>query len=89
MHIIPALAITTAVAFTSNLPLGFWRAGQRKFSWRWFLAVHLSIPLVIFVRISLGISLWYVWIGIAAAIGGQILGGLARKRWRSNSLSAG
>ena len=81
-HLLPALLATLTVAFIVNLPLGFWRAGLRKYSWQWFLAIHLSIPLVIAVRISLGVPLWYVPLVIAVAISGQLLGSLARRRCR-------
>ena len=45
------LAVTFAVFFL-NLPFGFWRAGVRKFSLPWFLAVHAPIPLVVGLRLG-------------------------------------
>lgn len=75
-----AVSITITATVVTNLPLGFWRAGLKKFSWQWFLALHLSIPLIVLIRIKLGVSLWYVPLVIAAAIGGQFLGSAIRKR---------
>ena len=83
IHILPELLVTLAIAFAVNLPLGFWRAGLRKYSWQWFLAIHLSIPVVVAVRIGLGVPLWYIPLVIAVAAGGQLLGGMAGHRWRS------
>jgi len=71
-RILLAVLATLVVAFIINLPLGFWRSGQRKYSWRCFLAIHLSIPVVVAVRVALGISLWYAPLVAVAAIGGQL-----------------
>jgi hypothetical protein len=39
------------------------------------LAVHLSIPLIIFLRIKLGLSAWDIPLNLAAAVAGQLVGG--------------
>lgn len=36
--------------FVVNLPFGWWRAGLRKFSMPWFLAIHAPVPLVVALR---------------------------------------
>ncbi len=66
--------ILIAVAFLSNLPLGYLRRRVRKFSFLWFLYIHASIPFLILLRIGLGISLWYIPFSIAFAVAGQIIG---------------
>ena len=48
------LAVVSAVVLLLNLPFGYWRAGARKFSLRWFLAVHVPVPLVIGLRLVSG-----------------------------------
>ncbi len=68
------VAIVLIVSFASNLPLGKWRTYQRKFSWQWFLAIHASIPIVVALRIGLGVSLVLIPAGIACAILGQVVG---------------
>ncbi|MCL6639489.1 MAG: hypothetical protein K6T80_07415 [Firmicutes bacterium] len=72
--VIPVLMLAV-VAFLCNIPLGFWRASTRKFSWRWFLAVHLSIPLIFALRLKLGISGWFIPLSLGAAVTGQLVGG--------------
>ncbi|MEW6660853.1 MAG: hypothetical protein ACOY9Y_12405 [Bacillota bacterium] len=57
-----------------NVPMGFWRASASKFSLYWFLAIHLTIPLIIAIRISTGLSFSLVPLLIFAAIFGQGLG---------------
>jgi hypothetical protein len=39
-----------------NLPFGFWRAGARRFTLPWFLAVHAPVPLVVGVRALAGLG---------------------------------
>ena len=63
-----------------NLPFGFWRAGSRKFSHPWFLAIHLPVPAVIALRIFSGIG-WQLQtlpLMLAAFSTGQLLGGKLR-----------
>ena len=63
-----------------NLPFGFWRAGARKFSPAWFLAVHLPVPLAIGLRIGAGAGwrLATLPLFVAAFFAGQFLGGKLR-----------
>lgn len=65
-----------------NLPFGFWRAGLRKFSPAWFVAVHAPVPLALALRFATGLG--FEWrtlpIYVAAFFGGQWLGGRLRGR---------
>ena len=63
-----------------NLPFGFWRAGVRKFSLAWFVAVHAPVPLIVAMRISAGLG-WRLGtfpVLVGAFFGGQLLGGHMR-----------
>ena len=75
---VPAVAV-----FLLNLPFGYLRAGLRRFTWPWFLAVHAPVPLVIGIRYFSGIGWRPVTIPIfvGAFFTGQMLGGLVRG-WR-------
>lgn len=33
-----------------NIPFGYWRANVKKFSVQWFLAIHLPVPYVAYLR---------------------------------------
>jgi hypothetical protein len=63
-----------------NVPFGFWRAGARKLSWQWFLAVHAPVPLVVAVRLFGGLGWhWTSFVVLIASYGaGQLLGGRMR-----------
>jgi hypothetical protein len=66
-----------------NLPLGYLRAGVKKFSVRWFIAVHAAIPLVVLLRIVMGVG-WQLAtfpLFAGAYVLGHFLGGEYRG-WR-------
>ncbi len=72
-----------AVAMGVNLPLGYAREGNPRYSAKWFLYVHLSVPLIAFLRITNHLTLWAVPAFVACAILGQVIGGRYR-RCRNN-----
>ena len=69
-----AISILLVLAFAVNLPLGWWRSRQTRFSPPWFLAIHASIPVLVATRFALGLSLWMIPAEIAFAIVGQVTG---------------
>jgi hypothetical protein len=81
------LWIVAALVVLINLPFGYWRAGLRKLSVRWFVAVHAAVPLVIGLRVAsgLGFHLSTVPVMVGAYFTGQILGGRARAWWTEHS----
>ena len=79
---VPAAAGLAAFSFLCNLPLGRWRVTVKRFSVFWFLAVHLSIPFVLFLRLKMGLSVWFIPLTLGTAIAGQLLGGLSCKERR-------
>ncbi len=74
-------AVAVAV-IVLNLPFGFWRAGAKKFTRPWFLAVHAPVPLVILLRVfsGLGWQLSSFPVLVGAFFTGQFLGGVLRRR---------
>jgi len=74
------LLAVAAATLVLNLPFGFWRAGVRKFSPAWFLAVHATVPLIVGMRLAAGLG-WRLAtfpVLIAAFFGGQFIGGRIR-----------
>jgi len=76
------LALVVALAIAINLPFGAWRTTTRKFSWQWFLSIHLPIPAIFVIRRAAGFGWDYVPVMIACAVTGQILGGWLYARLR-------
>lgn len=70
------IALVALLVFLINLPFGALRAKERKYSFKWFLYIHLPIPFVILLRIysEIGFALYTYPILIAAFFGGQLVG---------------
>lgn len=58
-----------------NLFFGFLRSRTRRYSFGWFLCIHLPIPFIFLARVSSHLSYLYIPVFVAAAIIGQVLGG--------------
>lgn len=79
----PRLLAVAAATLVLNLPFGFWRAGVRKFSPAWFLAVHAPVPFIVGLRLAAGLG-WRLStfpLLAGAFFGGQLIGGRLRA-WR-------
>jgi len=72
LGIAAAIAIMTVII---NLPFGYFRKKTKKYSFKWFLYIHLPIPLIFLARVSSHLSYRFIPIFVAAAVTGQILGG--------------
>ncbi|HUH12633.1 MAG TPA: hypothetical protein VMK65_05965, partial [Longimicrobiales bacterium] len=75
------LASAAAATLLVNLPFGWLREGTRRFSLAWFLAIHAPVPLVVALRMGLGVPL--AWSTLPLLVGayftGQALGARARR----------
>ncbi len=88
MHIL----LVAFLVFILNLPFGYWRANERKFSRGWFLSIHVPVPLVIALRVYSGLGWQLVTfpVMIGAYFGGQFAGsGFHRMRSHSSGARAG
>ena len=72
------LFIISLVVFVLNIPFGYWRENVRKFSFQWFLAIHLPVPIIIAIRIFSGLGFaWYTYVFMLLSFFlGQKLGGI-------------
>ena len=67
-----------------NLPLGYLRQNYEKFSFGWYFYVHISIPIIIYLRIKSGFSWDIIPLTVGGAVAGQLLGGRINKRRKGN-----
>jgi len=74
------LALLLLIAFMGNVPLGYLREAVDKFSLRWFVYVHLSIPVIILLRHHYGFGWSFVPFTLGFAVIGQLVGGRLRRR---------
>jgi hypothetical protein len=70
------LLVLTLVIFIINLPFGYLRGNVRKFSFKWFLYIHLPVPLIILLRIysEVGFAFYTYPLFIGAFFMGQFVG---------------
>lgn len=68
-----------AVALAVNIPLGYLREGRPKYSLAWFLYVHLSIPIIVALRIGSRLTPWAIPFFVLCAVAGQLAGGRIRQ----------
>ncbi|HWI40740.1 MAG TPA: hypothetical protein VNX25_04565 [Verrucomicrobiae bacterium] len=74
------LAVVIMTGFVVNVPLGYIRQGFEKFSFGWYFYVHISIPLIIYLRIKAGFSWKFIPLTVAGAIAGQVVGGILHRK---------
>lgn len=67
-----------------NTPLGYLRQNCEKFSFGWYFYVHISIPLIIYLRVKLGYNWKFIPLTLGGAVAGQLLGGIIQKRKKRN-----
>lgn len=79
---VPYLAIAV-FAFLINIPCGYIREGYLKFTFPWYFWIHASIPFIIYLRIKLNVSAWFIPVSIALAVIGQIYGSRYRRQKRT------
>ena len=68
------IGLLFVTALGTNVLLGIWRSGLRRFSPAWFVAIHASIPLLIAMRLVLIRTLWVIPPEIGLAVVGQFVG---------------
>ncbi|GFO60897.1 hypothetical protein GMST_32220 [Geomonas silvestris] len=75
------VAVVVLLAAAVNIPLGYLRQGCRKFSPGWWFYIHISIPLIIYARLKIGLGIQFIPFTLAGSVAGQFMGGrLYRKR---------
>ena len=76
--------VAAIVVALLNIPFGYWRENVKKFSWQWFVSVHLPVPIIVFLRIRLGLgwdlSTYPILLG--AYFSGQLLGARWYRLWK-------
>lgn len=77
------LVMLLMIAVSVNLPLGYLREASRKYSLRWVVFIHASIPLLVIMRQFYGFSWHWIPVTLGCAVLGQVLGGWIRRRRKS------
>jgi hypothetical protein len=83
------LLLVSLVILIFNIPFGYWRAQVPKFSFQWFLAIHLPVPIIIAIRIFSGLGFaWFTYVFIVLSFFlGQKFGGIMSKKCEETNKS--
>jgi len=68
------ILIVSAFSFLINIPLGIWKERYKKYSLPWLVVLHLSVPVIIVLRIYLKANPYFIPLFIALAVAGQFVG---------------
>lgn len=72
------------LAFVISIPCGYLRENYPKFSFMWFLLIHIPIPFIVLLRIGAGISWHVIPLTLSGAVAGQLVGGALNRRRKGN-----
>ncbi|MDD2541511.1 MAG: hypothetical protein PHH28_10790 [Desulfuromonadaceae bacterium] len=68
-----------------SVPCGYIRQNYPKYSFMWFLLIHLPIPFIILLRLKAGISWHFIPLTLGGSVAGKILGGVVSRRRKQNA----
>lgn len=68
------------IAFAVNIPLGYLRQNYEKFTFGWYFYVHISIPLIVYLRVKAGFNWKFIPLTLGGAIAGQVVGSILHRR---------
>lgn len=69
------VAVLFMLTVIVNLPFGYFRRRSRRFSFKWFLYIHIPIPVIFLARVLSNLDFRYIPLFILAAVIGQFWGG--------------
>jgi hypothetical protein len=69
------------LAFVISIPCGYLRQNFKKYSFMWFLLIHLPIPFIVLLRVKAGFGWQFIPLTLGGSVAGQIIGGII-SRWR-------
>lgn len=72
------------LAFVISIPCGYIRQSYSKYSFMWFLLIHLPIPFIVLLRIEAGLSWHFIPLTLGGSVAGQIIGGIVSRRRKRN-----
>jgi hypothetical protein len=73
------------LALIISIPCGYIRQNYPKYSFMWFLLIHLPIPFIVLLRIKAGLSWHFIPLTLGGSIAGQIIGGVVSRRRKLNA----
>lgn len=72
------------LAIIISIPCGYIRQSYSKYSFMWFLLIHLPIPFIVLLRLKADLSWHFIPLTVGGSIVGQIIGGFVSRRRKQN-----
>lgn len=72
-------------ALIISIPCGYIRQNYPKYSFMWFLLIHLPIPFIVLLRIKAGLSWHFIPLTLGGSFVGQVIGGAVSRRRKKNA----
>jgi hypothetical protein len=85
MHDAISIVGLVVLALVVSVPCGYIRQNYPKYSFMWFLLIHLPIPFIVLLRIKAGLSWHYIPLTLAGSVAGQVIGGAVSRRRKQNA----
>lgn len=80
MQVLISIFGLTFLAFVVSVPCGYLRQNFKKYSFMWFLMIHLPIPFIVLLRLKVGLDWHVIPLTLGGAVAGQIVGGMVSRR---------
>lgn len=81
---IQLIAGLVTLAFLISVPCGYLRQNYAKYSFMWFLLIHIPIPFIVFLRLEAGLDWHVIPLTLGGSVAGQIMGGIVSRRRKRN-----
>lgn len=81
---IPLIIGLAVLAFVISVPCGYLRQNYVKYSFMWFLLIHIPIPFIVFLRLEAGLDWHVIPLTLGGSVAGQIAGGIVSRRRKRN-----
>jgi len=70
----------TIIAFVVSVPCGYLRQNYKKYSFMWFLLIHLPIPFIVLLRVKAGFGWQVIPLTLGGSVAGQVVGAMISRR---------
>lgn len=80
-----SITVVVYLAFLISIPCGYLRQNYKKYSFMWFLFIHISIPIIVLLRLWLGLSWHVIPLTLGGTVAGQVVGGIINRRRKQNN----
>lgn len=68
------------LAIVISIPCGYLRQNYKKYSFMWFLLIHLPIPFIVLLRVKAGLGWQFIPFTLGGSVAGQLIGGVISRR---------